>query len=365
MLLINQIMLRRNRTSLQIRRSSHKTSRKRLIAAIIIFSVISLLNLSVVHAITVKAGDTAPDFTLNSIEDEAITLSKFRDTIVVLLYLKSEQSRSLEAMKDIQSLFGQYRSKGIQVVGVTAEAGERESILKIAEEYNLDFPILIDSERDVYGDYGIRVYPSTVIIDREGTVAYSIPGHSLSYKVKMDGRFRYLLGEISEEELKTVMSPKKEVKDDALIKAERRYNLALTFTSSRLNDQAVMMVKQSIMAKPDFAKSHILLGFLLLEDGEADEAYDAFSKALDITPDSKDAKTGLGSALIVKGELDRAIEILSEAASLNPNAQRTFYELGNAYNLKGDVTKSAEMYKIAIEKLIHKHILPSSLSRCK
>jgi peroxiredoxin len=345
--------------------SSHETSLKRLFATIIFLFVISLLNFSVAQSINVQPGDVAPDFTLNSVEDEAITLSNLRDKIVVLLYLKTEQSRSLEAMKDIQSLFGQYGSKGIQVIGVTAEAGERESILKIARENDLDFPILVDSERDVYGSYGIRVYPSTVIIDREGNVAYSVPGHSLSYKVKMDGRFRYLLEEISEEELKAVMSPKKEVKDDALIKAERRYNLALKFTSSRLNDQAVMMVKQSIMAKPDLAKSHILLGFLLLEDEEADEAYDAFSKALDITPDSKDAKTGLGSALILKGELDRAIEVLTEAASLNPNAQRTFYELGNAYNLKGDVAKAAEMYKKALEKIIHKHILPSSLSRCK
>lgn len=358
-------MIRRKRTLRQIRISSHKTSRKRLTASVIIFFIISLLNLSLAHALTVKTGDAAPDFTLNSVEDEAITLSKFRGTIVVLLYLKTAQARSLEAMKDIQDLFEHYGSRGIQVLGVTAEAGERESILNIAREYNLDFPILVDSERDVYGNYGIRVYPSTVIIDREGNVAYGIPGHSLSYKIKMDGRFRYLLGEISEEELKTVMTPKREVKDDALLKAERRYNLSLKFASSRMNDQAVMMVRQSIMAKPDFAKSHILLGFLLLEDGEADEAHDAFRKALDIEPDSKDAKTGIGSALIVKGELDRAIEILTEAASLNPHPQRTFYELGKAYQLKGDVAKSAEMYKKALEKIIHKHVLPSALSRCK
>ena len=354
----------RNRTARQMM-SSQSTVCIRFIAAVIIFSAISLCNLSVIHALTVKQGDPAPDFTLNSLKDETITLSKFRGSIVVLLYLNSEQVRSLDAMKDIQSLYGNYRSKGIQVVGVTADAGQRESILKIARENNLDFPILTDSKRDVYGNYGIRVYPSTVIIDRKGNVAYGIPGHSLSYKVKMEGRFRYLLGEISAEELKAVMSPQKEVKDDALIKAERLYNLALTFTRSRLNDQAVMTVKQSIMAKPDFAKSHILLGFLLLEDREADEAYDAFTKALALDPDSKDAQTGLGGALVEKGELDKAIAVLTEATSLNPRAQRAFYELGRAYSLKGDVPKSAEMYKKALDKIIHKHILPSALSRCE
>ena len=358
-------MIKKNRTSRYIRMSPHETSWMRLIAAIIIFFIFSLSNLSVVHAITVKEGDVAPDFTLNSLKDEAVTLSTFRGTIVVLLYLNTEQERSLEAMKDIQSLYGQYRSMGIQVLGVTAGAGERESILEIARENNLDFPILLDSERDVYGNYGIRVYPSTVIIDRKGNIAYGIPGHSLSYKVQMDGRFRYLLGQITAEELKSVMSPKRVVRDDALLKAERRYNLALTFTRSRLYDQAVMTVKQSITAKPDFANSHILLGFLLLEAGEADEAGDAFRKALEIEPGSKDAKTGIGSALIVTGELDKAIEILTEAASLNPHPQRTFFELGKAYGLKGDKAKEAEMYKKALEKIIHNQILPSALSRCQ
>ncbi len=63
--------------------------------------------------------------------------------------------------------------------------------------------------------------------------------------------------------------------------------------------------------------------------------------------------------------LDEAIEILNEAAVANPYAQMTYYELGKAYELKGDSVKSMEMYKKAIEKIIHKQILPSSISKCK
>lgn len=335
------------------------------LAAVILFFIPPLLNISVVDGIIVEPGDAAPDFTLTSLEDKEITLSTLKGSIVVLVYLTTEQTRSLEAMKDVQSIFEQYREKGVQVLGVTADAKEKESILKTARKYKIDFPILVDSQRNVYGAYGIRVYPSTVIINREGSVAYGVPGHSLSYRVKMHGRIRFLLEEINEEELKAIMTPVREVKDEALLKAERRYNLALTFTRSRLNDQAIMMARQSISAKPDLAKSHVLLGFLLLEEQEAEEAYDEFTRALELAPESKDAMTGLGSALIEKGELDRAVELLTKAASLNPRAQRALYELGKAYSLKGDVEKSVEMFKTALEKIIHKQILPSSLSKCE
>lgn len=362
--LCHLIIGKNNRISRRRRLLSHETSCKRIIAAVVIFLIISLSSLSVVHAITVKTGDTAPDFTLSSVQDEAVTLNKYRGSIVVLVYFNAEQARSQEAMKDIQSLFENFRNRDVQVIGVTADAGEKDSIIKTATKYNIDFPILVDSERNVYGDYGIRVYPSTVVIDREGNVAYGIPGHSLSYKVQMEARLRFLLGDINNEELQAAMHPKRVVRDNALLKAERRYNLALTFTRSRLNEQALMTVKQSIMAKPDFVKSHILLGFLLLDEEEADEAYDAFRKALNITPDSKDAMTGLGSALLMKGELDKAIEILMEAASLNPHPERAFYELGKAYSLKGDEERAAEMYRKSLEKIFQKHILPTALSQC-
>jgi peroxiredoxin/predicted negative regulator of RcsB-dependent stress response len=362
--LCHRIVVKNDPASRHCRKASQENSRNRLIAAVIIFFIISFSILSVAHAINVKAGDAAPDFTLSSLQDETVSLSKYRGSIVVLVYFNMEQARSRETIKDIQSLFERYRSRGVQVFGITADDGEKESILKMAGKHNFDFPILVDSERNVFGDYGIRVYPSTVIIDKEGNVAYGIPGHSLAYKVQMDGRLRFLLGDINDEELQAVMHPKRVVRDDALLKAERRYNLALTFTRSRLNQQALMTVKQSIMAKPDFVKSHILLGFLLLDEEEADEAYNAFRKALNITPDSKDAMTGLGSALLMKGELDKAIEILKEAASLNPHPERTFYELGKAYSLKGDEERAADMYRKSLEKIFQKHILPTALSQC-
>jgi peroxiredoxin len=329
-----------------------------------VFMCVLLLHNSSVFALSEFEGN-APDFTLSSLEDKVVSLSDFKGSIVVLLYWRADQERSLQAVQDLQGLYGKYKDKGLRVIGIIADAAQKKSVIQILRDNAVDFPVLLDSEREVYGAYGVRVYPSTIIIDREGKVAHGIPGHSLTYKVKMGGRLRYMLGEISEHELAEIMSPKKEVKDEALLKAQRRYNLALKFTGTRMYDQAVMMVKQAAMAKPDFIESYILLGFLSLELDETAEAYDAFKRALEIDPGSKDALTGLGSTLILKNDLDGAIDMLTDAVSLNPYPERAYYELGRAYELKGEALKSAEMYKKSLEKVIHKHILPSSMSRCE
>ncbi|HDH51188.1 MAG TPA: tetratricopeptide repeat protein [Nitrospirae bacterium] len=160
-----------------------------------------------------------------------------------------------------------------------------------------------------------------------------------------------------------MLNPHKEKKDKSALEAERRYNLALKFTESGLNDQAIDALNKSIEAKSDIAKSYILLGFLLLEDKEADAALDAFNKAIKLEPGSHDAKTGIGGALILKGDLDGAIEILNDAAKANPYPQKTYYELGMAYELKGEKDSAIKMYKKALDKIVKKKILPSSMSK--
>jgi len=43
----------------------------------------------------------------------------------------------------------------------------------------------------------------------------------------------------------------------------------------------------------------------------------------------------------------------------------TYYELGKAYEKKGESEKAIKMYRRAIEKVIHKKILPSSIAKCQ
>lgn len=331
-----------------------------------ILVIIMLLLVSTpTNAISISIGEQAPDFNLNSASGEPVASSEFKGKTLVFIYWRTKQKRSVMALKEAGLIMKDYREKGVNVIGVIEDSDSLEEAQKVFEDNKIDYPLLIDSNRQVYGDYGIRVFPTTVIIDKNGVLAYDIPSHPLTYKIKLEGYVRKLIGEIDEDELKAVLSPKKDKKDDALLEAERKHNLAMKFVKLRMMDQAVAAAEESVEAKPDLAKSHILLGYLYLNSDDADNALKSFEKALELEPDSNDAKTGKGGALVSKGEIDSAILILTEAAVANPHAQMTYYELGKAYELKGDKEKSIEMYKMAIEKIVKKKILPSSVSKCQ
>ncbi len=326
--------------------------------AIILFSPVS-------KAIGMNSGDKAPDFTLGTIDGNIEALSEYEGKVVVLLYWRTGQKRSLKALKDNKSILKEFKGKEIKVITVIADSDSQDEVKKILSENEIEFSVVVDSGRQLYSNYGVRVYPTTLIIDGEGLLSHSIPSHPLSYKKLLKVHLQKALGEIDERELEEALSPGKGKKDKSTLEALRSYNLALKFVKSGMTDIAIMTVKKSIKADPEMAKSHILLGFLYLEEKESDLAEEAFNRAMELDPRSNDAKTGLGGALILKGEIDRAIEILTPAAIANPYPQMTYYELGKAYEIQGEKDRSIEMYKKAIEKIIHKQILPSSISKCK
>jgi tetratricopeptide (TPR) repeat protein len=332
---------------------------------IILGLVILLLFTPASDAISISAGSPAPDFTTGSIDGKRISLNEYKGKVLVILFWRTDQERSILALQDANEILDKYKNKGIEVVSVMEESDNKEEALMIFKNKGIGFTLLIDTDRRIYSDYGVRVFPTTVIIDKQGLVAYDIPSHPLTYKTKLRGYIKKVLGEIDEAELEETLSPHKEEKDKPSMEASRLYNLALKFTESRIFDTAIEMAVKSVNANPEMPESRILLGFLYLETKEADKALEAFRKAVELDPNSHDAQTGLGGALILKGDIDKAIEVLNAASLANPYPQMTYYELGNAYELKGDKAKASEMYKKAIEKLIDKKILPSSISKCE
>ncbi len=331
---------------------------------LVFFLALFMLFAPVSNAISISLGEKAPAFNLKSVEGKTVSLDDYKSRILVIIYWQSDHDRSLPALKDGNELLEKFEQKGIQIISVIPDSDNKDAARNILGENGISYPFFIDADRQFYSSYGIRVYPTTVIIDRDGIIVYDIPSHPLTYKPTLEGYIRNLLGEIDESQLKEVLSPHKEKKDSASPEASRLYNLAMKFTESRMLDMAIETAIKSVRADPEMVKSHILLGFLYLATQEADKALEVFNRTMEMDPGSHDAKTGYGGALILKGDIDRAIEILNSAAVANPYPQMTYYELGKAYELKGDKDMSVEMYKKAIEKIIKKQILPSSLSKC-
>lgn len=311
-----------------------------------------------------ELGKRVPNFILSSLDGKTVALSDFRRKHVMFLYWRPGQKRSLDALRDFKVLYEKFQSKGVEAVSFVPDS-DLDKVNEIVNALEINFPVIRDISRKVFGDYGIRVYPTTLLIDGQRNLAFELPGHAVTFRKVLQLHLRRLLGELDEAGLRDSLGEIKGVKDSDTLSAERKYNLALQMTEAQLFDQAVEAAKGSLESKPDIVKTHILLGFLYLEQKEPELAAREFQRALELEPNSHDAETGLGGAMILQGDIDGAIEILNKATIANPYPQMTYFNLGLAYEQKGDKEMAITMFKKSLEKLIHKKILPSSLSRCK
>ena len=317
------------------------------------------------EALGISEGQEVADFHASTLDGRSISLSEQKGKVVVLTYWKTDQARSLPALKDINTVAESFAKKGVTVITIIPDSDDQEKAKTILNENNFKFPVVLDSKRQIYSQYEIRVYPTTMVVDRKGKLSFAISSHPLNFQKQLSGHLGKTLGELDAAGLEKALATDQVADDPAAAKMNQFYNLALKFGKSDMMELAINHATKAVATQKTALKAQILLGFLHLKNDDPDSARTVFENILQTDPQSRDAMTGLGSALIGKGDADRALEVLQQALENNPYPQWTYYELGRIYELKGEKDHSLTMYKKSMEKLIAEQILPADLSNCQ
>jgi thioredoxin-dependent peroxiredoxin len=147
---------------------------------------------------TLKEGHKAPDFALESSGGGKVKLSSFRGKKVVLYFYPRDNTpgctREACAFRDGMA---RLRRRGAVVLGVSTDSVASHE--KFADKYELNFPLLADTEKKVAEKYGawqeknlygkktMGIVRSTFLIDEDGKILRIFP------RVRVDGHFEAVL----------------------------------------------------------------------------------------------------------------------------------------------------------------------------
>ena len=123
--------------------------------------------------ITLKTGDSAPDFSLKGIDDEIHSLESYaknKGLLVIFMcnhcpYVKAK----VDAMKQIHEKF----NENIAMVGINSNDSIEypddsfENMKKIANENGMKFDYLVDDKQDVAKMYGAVCTPDPFLFDED------------------------------------------------------------------------------------------------------------------------------------------------------------------------------------------------------
>jgi tetratricopeptide (TPR) repeat protein len=297
-------------------------------------------------------GQPTPGFSLKDMAGNTVSLSDFAGKVVVVVFFKPDQDNSVAALADLQKLQPRLSPKGVVTLAIISETDEKAKLKEVMDAQKITFPVLLDEGRKAYGAWGVFLYPTTGVIDKDGKLAAQVPSHNRKYAETVEGNARLALGEITKEQLAEALNPKeKEQMSPERKKAERHMMLAGKLIERKLYDKAAEELSNAVAADPDMAEARVRYGFILLKLGDPVKAQENFTKAVEIDPKVDDAKTGLGACYVAQQEVDKGIEVLTDALKLNTKPARAYFELGRAYEKKGAFDKASEHYRKALEAL--------------
>ena len=118
----------------------------------------------------------APDFALPDAQGREVKLSDLKGQVVLLNFWATWCGPCKIEMPWFVEFQRQYKDQGFSVVAVSLDAEGWEVVKPFAEDFKLNFPVLVgdDELADKFG--GIAALPTTFIIDKEGRITSSHTG---------------------------------------------------------------------------------------------------------------------------------------------------------------------------------------------
>jgi cytochrome c biogenesis protein CcmG/thiol:disulfide interchange protein DsbE len=128
-----------------------------------------------------REGFLAPNFTLESLSGDRVTLSDMRGKAIVLNLWASWCPPCRAEMPAIQRVYQENHERGLEVLAVNMTAQDNLAAVEtFIHEFNLTFPVLLDTGGEVGTTYLMRALPTTFFIDRDGVIQRVIVGGPMS-----------------------------------------------------------------------------------------------------------------------------------------------------------------------------------------
>ena len=135
-----------------------------------------------------QVGDPAPDFTGTTTDGSTVSLADFAGKkLVMYFYPKDDTPGCTKQACSLRDHNSEIRAKGAEILGVSTQ--DEVSHQRFTEKYNLNFPLLADTDKRVgkaYGAVGVGGLKGlamdlmgladriTFIIDEEGKISHII-----------------------------------------------------------------------------------------------------------------------------------------------------------------------------------------------
>jgi peroxiredoxin len=156
----------------------------RKIAGLLLCCLIIAIAFLAVNCSADNPGNAAPDFELQTLDGQTVSLSDYRGSPVMLNFWASWCSPCRSEMPYLQDIFEDVKWQAADLVILAVNLGEyRSEAGGFMDTSGYTFTVLLDGKMEVAEMYNIRSIPTTFFIDERGIIKHMDIG---SFRSKAD-----------------------------------------------------------------------------------------------------------------------------------------------------------------------------------
>jgi peroxiredoxin len=144
------------------------------------------------NAAMVMEGKPAPDFTLPTLDGKTIKLSELKGNVVVLDFWATWCGPCIVSLPQLIAFANESEGKAVKVIAVNV--GEpKQQVASVVEDKKWTFTVGLDTNSTVAESFHANVFPTQMVIDKEGVVRKVLIGSGPGTHQALEGTVAELL----------------------------------------------------------------------------------------------------------------------------------------------------------------------------
>jgi tetratricopeptide (TPR) repeat protein len=245
-----------------------------------------------------EAGTPVPDVEMAGVSGERLRPVDPRVRVNVLVFIRSGQDRSLEALKAMARCERDLAGRSVRFLGILPAGTTVEEARALGVASGVKMPLVFDAGDALYQTLLVRLHPAVFLVDAKARVTDFEQYRQIDYCDVIAARIRFRLGEIDQAALELVLEPVRNTMpgENPRDIATREVNLGRRQLQIRQYDKAIASANKALGLAP-VAGALVLLGDVAAARGDCASAVKQYQAALRLEPGEALAAQGLKGCL--------------------------------------------------------------------